>query len=72
LDAVFKSSKHGVLSTTTLHLADDAFNELITALGNYVDSIVKGKKDIIESAAMEATANTRVPIVMEKVKGLEG
>src|SRR5437867_707918 len=72
LDTAFINSKHGVLSTTTLHTAEGAFDELMTALGNYVDSIAKGKKDIIESAAMPASDPSRIPIVMTQVKGVEG
>jgi hypothetical protein len=72
LDSAFQASKHGVLSTTLLHKAENNFDILMTALGNYVDSIAQGSKSTIESAAMEASAASHVPVVMTQVVNVEG
>src|ERR1051326_7681492 len=64
LDTAFKDSKHGVLSTTTLNNAESAYDTLLTALGNYVESVAQGSKEIIESAGMTATAASHSPVTM--------
>jgi hypothetical protein len=43
----------GMLDTATLHEKEEAWDKLMTALGNYVDNIARGSATIILSAGME-------------------
>jgi hypothetical protein len=72
LELAFNNSKHGVLSTALLHEAEEAFDTIMTAMGNYVDSIAKGSQGIINSAGMDATDVNHLPLPMTIVTGVEG
>ena len=72
LEAAYEGSKHGLLSTAILNETEEAWDVIMTAVGNYVDSIAKGGRGIINKAEMEATESSHVPIVMTKVVGVEG
>jgi hypothetical protein len=72
LELAFNNSKHGVLSTALLHEAEEAFDTILTAMGNYVDSIAQGLQAIINSAGMDAAETSHIPIAMVIVTGVEG
>jgi hypothetical protein len=72
LEIAFAASKHGLLSTALLHEAEVAWDVIMTAVGNYVDSIAKGSRGIINLAELEATESSHIAIVMTKVVGVEG
>jgi hypothetical protein len=72
LETAYGNSQHGVLSTVVLHDAEAEWDLLMTALGNYVDSIAKGSQGIINGAGMAASETTNVPVPMTMVIGVEG
>jgi hypothetical protein len=72
LETAFNGSKHGALSTAILNDAEDAWDIVMTAVGDYVDSVAKGSRGVINKAELEATEASHVPIVMTKVVGVEG
>lgn len=72
LETAFEGSKHGLLSTAILNETEEAWDVIMTAVGNYVDSVAKGGRGIINKAELEATEPSHAPIVMTKVLGVEG
>jgi hypothetical protein len=72
LEIAFAASKHGLLSTALLHEAEDAWDTIMTAVGNYVDAVAKGSRGIVNLAELDATESSHTAIVMTKVVGVEG
>jgi hypothetical protein len=72
LEDAYNDSNHGVLSTATLHDKEEVFDTIMTAMGNYVDSIAQGSQVIINLAGMDASEATHVPVPIVKVTGVEG
>jgi hypothetical protein len=68
----YDNSKHGLLSTALLTAAEENFDTIMTAMGNYVGSIAKGSRAVINGAGMDAAEASHVPILMTKVLGVEG
>ena len=61
----------GVLFTSIMHDKEAAFDELMTAMGNYVDGVAKGDETIIRSAGMEVKKQKTPAGVPAQVAGLE-
>jgi hypothetical protein len=72
LEIAYNDSNHGTLSTAILRAAEDEWNVIMTALGNYVDSIAKGSQTIINGAGMPASSASHVPVPLTMVIGVEG
>jgi len=72
LELAYDNSKHGLLSTATLNTAEENFDTIMSAMGNYVGSIAKGTRAIINGAGMDAVEASHIPIPLTKVLGVEG
>ena len=54
LETAYNARQSGAhLAVAQMHLAEEAFDTLMTALGAYVDNVAQGAEDIILSAGME-------------------
>jgi hypothetical protein len=71
LELAYDNSKKGLLSTALLNDAEKAWNVIMTAMGNYVDSVAKGGRGIINKAGMDATEPNHAAVPMTKVEGVE-
>ncbi len=68
--AVDNADGGGTLLTSKMHDMEVVFDEVMTAMGNYVDSVAVGAETIIKSAGME-TKRQRSPVgIPAKVAGL--
>ena len=70
-DAHVAAEHGGTLLTEQLHTKADVFDELMTAMGKYVDNIARGNREIILSAGMEAKKERSPQPAPDRVTGLE-
>jgi hypothetical protein len=71
LEKAFRESKHGLLSTTNLNTAEEEWDIVMTAVGDYVGCVARGSHSIIKSAGID-TMNDKSTAPMERVINVEG
>jgi len=72
LETAFENSGKGLLSTAELNDAETAWDIIMTAMGNYVESVARGARGAINKAGMVAADSTHTPVIMTKVVEVEG
>jgi hypothetical protein len=73
LEAAYNARQGGAhLAVAQMHLAEEAFDKLMTALGAYVDNVAEGAEDIILSAGMQARKQPSPLGIPVKVVNLKG
>jgi hypothetical protein len=69
--ALVAAQQGGTLLTEQLHVRVSEFDTLMTAMGNYVDGVARGNREIILSAGMEAKNESTPAPLPDRVSGLE-
>jgi hypothetical protein len=72
LEDAYEASKKGLLSTAMLNDAEAAWDVIMTAMGNYVETVAKGTRAVINMAGMEIIEENHTALQMTKVEGVEG
>jgi hypothetical protein len=72
LETAFENSQKGLLSTAELNEAEVLWDIIMTAMGNYVESVARGSRGVINKAGMEATDANHTAVLMTKVLHVEG
>jgi len=73
LETAFTARASGAhLAVAQMHLAEEVFDTVMTALGAYVDNVAQGAEDVILSAGMETRKQRSRVGIPAKVENLRG